>query len=128
MTDYGTVTLDMLYLRFTALRPDDLHRWIGQAWVRPDGIAGRYVFRDIDVERVRLILELRDDMQVNEEALPVVLSLLDQLYDTRRRMRRLRVALDRTVTDDTRRDLMRRLLETEPGSADDDTERDKAQS
>jgi chaperone modulatory protein CbpM len=109
MTDRGSVTIDVLCVRFTALRADDLHRWIGQAWVRPDRTADNYVFRDIDIERVRLILELRDEMQVNEDALPVVLSLLDQLYDMRRRMRRLRDALDLTVSDDTRRELMRRL-------------------
>jgi chaperone modulatory protein CbpM len=106
------ITVDVLCLRFTALRPDDLHRWIGNAWVRPDDTAGQYVFRDIDVERVRLILELRDEMQVNEDALPVVLSLLDQLYDMRRRVRRLREALDQTVTEEVRQDLMRRLGET----------------
>jgi chaperone modulatory protein CbpM len=113
MTDQGTVTIDMLCVRFTALRQDDLHRWIGHAWVRPDRTADSYVFRDIDVERVRLILELRDEMQVNEDALPVVLSLLDQVYDMRRRMRRLRDALDLTVTDDTLRDLRRRLGDTD---------------
>ena len=37
--------------------------------------------------RVRLILELRDEFDVNEAALPVVLGLLDQLYDLRRRLR-----------------------------------------
>jgi chaperone modulatory protein CbpM len=111
MSDAGIITVDVLCVRFRALRRDDLDRWIGNAWVRPDGNPDHYVFRDIDVERVRLILELRDEMQVNEDALPVVLSLLDQLYDTRRRMRRLREALDQTVSEDVRRDLMRRLGE-----------------
>jgi chaperone modulatory protein CbpM len=107
------ITVDVLCVRFSGLRRDDLYRWIGNAWVRPDGGPENYVFRDIDVERVRLILELRDEMQVNEDALPVVLSLLDQLYETRRRMRRLREALDQTVTEDVRQTLMRRLGETD---------------
>ena len=68
----------------------DLERWIAFKWVRADGTLGRYVFQDIDVARVRLILELRDDLEVNEAALPVVLLLLDQLYDLRREMLRLR--------------------------------------
>jgi chaperone modulatory protein CbpM len=105
------ITVDVLCVRFSGLQRDDLYRWIGNAWVRPDGGPENYVFRDIDVERVRLILALRDEMQVNEDALPVVLSLLDQLYETRRRMRRLRDALEQSVTDDVRRDLMRRLGE-----------------
>ena len=44
---------------------------------------------------MRLIVELREQMQVNDEALPIVLSLLDQLYEARRRMRRVRDALER---------------------------------
>jgi chaperone modulatory protein CbpM len=41
------------------------------------------------VARARLIVELRDTAEVNDAAMPVVLSLLDQLYDLRRQLRRL---------------------------------------
>jgi chaperone modulatory protein CbpM len=109
VSDSATITLDTLCVRFTALRRDDLDRWIGNAWVRPESESGDYLFHEIDIERVRLILQLRDDLQVNEEALPVVLSLLDQVYEMRRRMRRLRDALDQTVTDDVRMGLRQRL-------------------
>lgn len=83
------ITLDILCARFSSLREDDLERWICAGHVRAERQADVLVFQEIDVERVRLILELRDDMQVNEEALPVVLSLLDQLYALRRRLRDL---------------------------------------
>ncbi|MDB5412391.1 MAG: hypothetical protein JWR10_726 [Rubritepida sp.] len=83
------ITLDILRTRFSALEVDDLQRWIGEGYVRPERAADDLLFEEIDVERVRLILELRDVMQVNEEALPVVLSLLDQLYELRRRLLRL---------------------------------------
>jgi len=88
------ITLDILCARFTALNPDDLRRWIAEGHVRTDRAADDLVFTEIDVERVRLILELRDVMQVNEEALPIVLSLLDQLYELRRKMRALGVEPD----------------------------------
>jgi chaperone modulatory protein CbpM len=88
------ITLDILCARFTALNPDDLRRWIAEGHVRTDRAADDLVFTEIDVERVRLILELRDLMQVNEEALPIVLSLLDQIYELRRRMRALGVEPD----------------------------------
>jgi len=39
---------------------------------------------------VRLIQDLRDRLEINEAALPVVLMLLDQLYDLRRRMKAMR--------------------------------------
>lgn len=103
------ITIEVLCAQVSGLRPQDLDRWVDNAWVRPDGEAGRYLFRDIDVARVRLIVELRDVMQVNEEALPVVLSLLDQVYALRRRMRHLDVVLDETVTDDVRQRMVRRL-------------------
>ena len=88
------ITLDILFTRYAELRPEDLQCWIAEGFVRPQAAAGELLFQDIDVERVRLILELRDTMQVNEEALPVVLSLLDQLYALRRRLRRLGITVD----------------------------------
>ena len=103
------ITIDTLRVQVRGLAEGDLQRWIDNAWVRPDGEPGRYLFREIDVARVRLILELRDEMQVNEEALPVVLSLLDQLYALRRQARQLTEAVEQTVPDEVRRDLLRRF-------------------
>ena len=80
------IDIEILVAQVRGLQRADVDRWIAQRWVKPDGVAGQYAFQDIDVARVRLIRELRDDLQVNEEALPVVLSLLDQLYDLRRRL------------------------------------------
>ena len=55
-------------------------------------------------------------MQINDEALPVVLSLLDQLYEARWRMRCVADALDRAVPE--RREALaqevRRLLMSNP--------------
>lgn len=81
------ISVEMLLTRLPGLPQQDLERWILNDWVRPDGQPGEYAFREIDVARAQLIRELRDDLDVNEAALPVVLLLLDQLYDLRRRMR-----------------------------------------
>ena len=99
------ITIEVLVTKLPGLHRQDIERWIANRWVRPDRDAGSYIFHEIDVARVRLIRELRDDLQVNEEALPVVLSLLDQLYDLRRRMAELGDALARTAPDDMRRTL-----------------------
>ena len=96
------ITIEMLTHTVAGLRPDDLRRWIDNAWVRPDGHPGQYRFQAIDVARLRLIVELRDDLGVDEAALPVVLSLLDQLYETRRTMIRLRAAIETVVPEDVR--------------------------
>jgi chaperone modulatory protein CbpM len=73
---------------------ETLQVWIAQEWVRPRRQAGEPVFEEIDVARVRLIVELRDQLDVGEPAIPVVLSLLDQLHATRARMRHLVEALE----------------------------------
>jgi hypothetical protein len=44
---------------------------------------------------LRLICALRLDMEVEEPSLPIVLSLLDQLYETRARLARLAAAVQR---------------------------------
>ena len=80
--------------RVASLEPGELERWIAERWVLPESAASGYVFSDVDVARVHLIVELRRDLAVGEEAVPVVLRLLDQLYATRRRMRSLLHAIE----------------------------------
>lgn len=101
------IDLELLSARMSKLNARDLERWILNTWVRPETDDGRYLFCEIDVARVRLIQELSDDLQVSEEALPIVLLLLDQLYDTRRRIREVGDALAAIAPED----LQRRLLE-----------------
>lgn len=75
------------------LRRGDLEAWIGDDLVtaRREGDALR--FTEMECARVRLICTLRYDLEVDPDTLPVVLSLLDQLYDTRRKLRRLSAAV-----------------------------------
>ena len=61
----------------------ELEDWIGRGWVLPAGAPPDWVFAEIDVARVRLLRDLRHGMGVEPETLPLVLSLLDRLYDLR---------------------------------------------
>ena len=103
------IGIDVVIAEISGLTRQDLERWIANAWVQPDKLAGGYAFREIDVARARLILEMRDEMEINEDALPVVLLLLDQLYDLRRQMRDLNSALLQVVPRDVRLDLAAHL-------------------
>ena len=103
------MTIDVVIAQVPGLLRPDLERWIGNDWVRPDRQSGAYDFCAIDVARARLIRNLRDDMEVNEDALPVVLALLDQLYDLRRRMREISDAIDHTVPQDVLANLLTHL-------------------
>ncbi len=72
----------------------DLRHWLEQDWVRPDHRAGEPAFREIDVARICLIRDLHAELEVDEPTLPLVLSLLDQLYATRRQLRLVLETLD----------------------------------
>jgi chaperone modulatory protein CbpM len=81
--------------QFPELPPPELTDWIARGWVQPEGATdAEWVFSDIDVARVRLIFELRIRMEVDEDALPLVLSLLDQIYGLRGTVQAMVRALD----------------------------------
>ena len=78
----------MQYEAVIALFPDlagsELSRWIDRQWVQPERSEREgWVFYEIDVARIRLIYDLRRTFDMSEELLPIVLSLLDQVYDLR---------------------------------------------
>ena len=84
----------------------EITRWVELGWVAPQGRRGAEpAFSDLDVARLCLIWDLRHDLEVDEETMPLVLSLLDQLYAMRRQMKALRGALQRQP-DDVRRAIM----------------------
>lgn len=93
------ITRERLLAMFGAVQPAELERWVAEAWLRPERQAGELLFSEIDVARTRLLVELRDELHLDDEALPVVLSLLDQLYAARRRMRLLCEAIEAAGTD-----------------------------
>ena len=77
---------DIVIRQFSDLGRSELQHWIACAWVRPDftgPAAEDYVFQDIDIARVRLIHDLRRIVETPEAMMPVVLGLLDQIYDLR---------------------------------------------
>ncbi|WP_419728853.1 chaperone modulator CbpM [Lichenicola sp.] len=106
------ITIEMLCVRLQRVSAAELEGWIERAWIRPEGAPGHYLFEPIDEARARLILELRDDLHINEEALPVVLSLLDQVYAARRHMRRVRDAIE-AHADNGLAEQLRQLLQEE---------------
>lgn len=103
------ITIEMLSRTVAGVERADVERWIANAWIRPDGEPGSYRFHEIDVARVRLIIELRNDLGLEETALPVVLSLMDQLYETRRQVRRLCNAIEASLPEDLRQTLLERF-------------------
>jgi len=83
------ITLDLLVARFPALDQAQLQEWIAEGMLRAEPGPS---FTEIDVARIALIIELRNELALDDAALPVVLSLLDQLYTLRRELAALRGA------------------------------------
>jgi chaperone modulatory protein CbpM len=81
------VQLTAVTAMFTDLPAQELTGWIERGWVQPETAESGWVFQEIDIARVRLIHDLRRDMDIGEETIPMVLSLLDQVYELRARLK-----------------------------------------
>ena len=77
----------------------DLRFWVREGWVKPAESERGPIFDDLDIARVRLLCDLRKDMSLPSEAVPVVLSLLDQIHGLRRELRDLAGAVDAQPDD-----------------------------
>jgi|TARA_B110000503_G_C6993607_1_gene348443 chaperone modulatory protein CbpM len=77
----------------------ELRLWVQEGWIRPANTEGGPVFDDLDVSRIRLVCDLRNEMSLSDDAVPVVLSLLDQVHGLRRELRRLAEAVDAQPDD-----------------------------
>lgn len=71
-----------------------LQAWIEQRWIRPATTPAGYVFDEIDEARITLIQEMQGVFMVNDDALEMMLSLLDQLYATRKALRRIEEVME----------------------------------
>ena len=74
------------FLLNAQLKADALEIWIDAGWLAPrDNGEGSY-FSEVDLARVQLIHDLQD-LGVNDDAVPVILDLVDQLHGLRRALR-----------------------------------------
>jgi chaperone modulatory protein CbpM len=83
------ITITAVCREVPGLTEAELVRWVEADWVRPSKRQGQPVFSDSDLARIRMILDLRSLLEVEDSTLPVVLSLVDQLYATRWQLRRV---------------------------------------
>jgi chaperone modulatory protein CbpM len=93
---------------FADLGEAELVTWIERGWVRPEPAASGWAFAEIDVARVRLIHDLWRGMGVEADTIPLVLSLLDQVYDLRRQLRTVLRAIE-TQPEPVRRPILAAL-------------------
>lgn len=63
---------------------EEITHYIEEEWIKP---FEENLFDDEDVTRIRLIYLLLDEFGVNEESIPIILHLIDQIHALQTRMR-----------------------------------------
>jgi chaperone modulatory protein CbpM len=104
-------TLAEVVLAVERVERVELSAWVERGWVAPASRRGpEPLFSDLDVARICLLCDLVHDLAVEEETVPLVLSLLDQVYALRRQLNALTGAIQRQP-DDVRRRILDLLTE-----------------
>lgn len=85
------------FLIRACLETETLDAWIEERWLLPREHDTGSTFTEVDVARVQLIRDLKQDLGVNDEGVGVILDLLDQVHGLRRILRDL-VGAVRTQT------------------------------
>lgn len=87
----------------------ELNRWVDRGWVMPAKVRDEEpVFSEADIARIQMICDVRYDLLVEEETVPLVLSLLDQIYALRHQRNSLTNAI-RRLPEEVRTAILGRL-------------------
>jgi chaperone modulatory protein CbpM len=70
-----------------------LSQWIAAGWLVPRRTETAQVFSEVDLARAHLVRDLQQ-LGVNDEGIPIILELLDQLHGVRRLLRGMLTGLD----------------------------------
>jgi chaperone modulatory protein CbpM len=87
-----------LVARVEHLTVTRLRVWVTQGWIKPADEAGQ-AYSEADLARAALICNLEDELGFDEEDVPVLLNLIDQIHGLRAELRSLLGALDELPED-----------------------------
>ena len=85
--------IEELVRSISKLQRADLEEWISESLVVPDGQSGKVGFSDMECARIELICTLKYELEIDQGTLPLVMSLVDQLYDARGKLKALASAV-----------------------------------
>lgn len=71
-----------------------LRTWVRRGWIRPEAGGERPIYTEVDVARICLFCELRENLSIDEEALSLIVPLIDQIHGLRRQLRTLGQAVE----------------------------------
>ncbi len=90
---------DEIIMTVTRLTRSQLFQFVEVDLVKPQQSEGGYVFRRIDIARLELLCDLSLDLDLDEAALGIVISLIDQLHAARQDLATIARAIDALPTD-----------------------------
>ncbi|HBZ43913.1 MAG TPA: hypothetical protein DEO85_07625 [Maritimibacter sp.] len=90
---------DEVVTTVTRLTRSQLVRFVEDDLVKPEQEADGYVFRRIDIARLELLCDLSQALDLDETALGIVVSLIDQLHATRQDLATLVGVIDALPTE-----------------------------
>lgn len=73
------IHLTVITTRYPGVTVQHVTDWVARGWVQAHGSAPDLLFAEQDIARLRLLWDLRVDLAIDVESVPVVLSLLDQV-------------------------------------------------
>jgi chaperone modulatory protein CbpM len=82
-----------LLTRVQRLTVTRLRVWVAQGWIKPAGAAAQN-YSEADLARAALICNLEDELGFDEEDVPVLLNLIDQIHGLRAELKGLLDALE----------------------------------
>lgn len=94
-----------ILLQIKGISSVQLDFWVCEQWVRPACSGEDLHFNEADIARVHLLHTLYNELEVGEEAIPIILSLIDQLHEMRAHMHTISGAID-TQPEDVRRQIL----------------------
>ena len=94
-----------ILIRVKGVSAVQLDFWVCEHWVRPAHSGRDFHFNEADIARVHLLHTLNNELEVGEEAMPIILSLIDQVHEMRAQMLTLSSAID-TQPEEVRRQIL----------------------
>src|SRR5262245_65857608 len=87
-----------LLSRVERLTVTRLRVWVAQGWIKPAGAAAQN-YSEADLARAALICNLEDELGFDEEDVPALLNLIDQIHGLRAELKGLIDALEDLTTE-----------------------------
>ena len=100
------ITEHDVLLKIESVTAVQLRVWITEEWIRPAQSGSTVTFNEADLARIRLLDMLNNQLDIDSEAIPIILSLLDQVHDLREQMRILCTAVQ-AQPDDIRAEILK---------------------